>query len=399
MNLKNLFSGHFVVDYYEDQTGDKQFYFLNIKSKDQEFEVNKSACFNSFSALRKNTKRFNGLQLNISSYFVLTKIVPWLSDQDLMINGAFPNIDWEKFYLQIGRFGDKAILSLARTSHVEEVIKSFESNHLKIKSLTLGISTIYEVVPFIDNQSFETSKFKLQPVINEIIEFSDTEKSLDGSKISVADFELNSYFLPGLSSFLGLIQGELNLVASLKDRNKELKSNFKKDLLFKVLLFSSVSLLLIILLINSFLYTNYYENLNYYKSLNNKVEIEKEKWEQLEIKHEEKKALVENFYATSHSNSTYLLNQIIVSVPSKITLSELKYQPYQKAIEQGDPIEIKKNIIILSGRISAEYSFSDWIQNMERNEWVKKIDINDYQMEVDNEDISFEIEITLNEQK
>jgi len=398
MNLRNLFSGHFIIDFYEDQTGDKQFYFLNIKSKNQEFEVNKSESFNSFSDLKKSSKRFKGIHLNINSFFVLTKIVPWLSDQDVMINGAFPNIDWDKFYFQIGRFGDKAILSLARKSQVEEVITSFESNNLKVKSLTLGVSTIYEVVPFTGDQGFETLKFKLELTTSEITEFSDgLKKSLEGAKIQVADFELNSYFLPGLSSFLGLFQEKLNLGASLKDRNKELKSNFKKDLVFKGLMFSSVSLLLIILTFNSFLYTNYYEDLNYYKSLNSKVEIEKEKWEQLEIKHAEKKALVENFYSTSHSNSTFLLNQIVVSVPREITLGGLKYQPFSKAIEQDNPIEIKKNIIILSGVTSGEYSFSEWIQNMERKEWVNEVEINDYQMDALNEDISFEIEIGLNE--
>lgn len=398
MNLKNLFSGHFIIDFYEDQTGDKQFYLLNIKSKNQEFEVNESESFNSFSDLKKNSKRFKGIHLNINSFFVLTKIVPWLSDQDVMINGAFPNIDWDKFYFQIGRFGDKAILSLARKSQVEEVISSFESNNLKVKSLTLGVSTINEVVPFIGNQSFETLKFKIQPTSGEIIEFSgELEKPLEGTKIQVADFELNSYFLPGLSSFLGFLQGKLNLGTSLKDRNKELKSNFKKDLLFKGLMFSSVSLLLIILTINSFLYTNYYQDLNYYKSLNNKVEIEKEKWEQLKIKHAEKKALVENFYSTGHSNSTFLLNQIVVSVPREITLDGLEYQPFSRAIEQDNPIEIKKNIIILSGVTSGEYSFSEWIQSMEKKEWINEVEINDYQMEADDEDISFEIEISLNE--
>ena len=397
MSFKNLSLGHIVVDYYENQTGAKKFYFLAIKSNGQEFEVNKSECVSSFLGFKKNGTRFSGIHLNINSFFVLTKVVPWLADQELMINGAFPNIDWEQFYFQIGRFGDKAILTLARKSHVEEVIKSFEANHLKIKSLTLGISTIYEIVPFIENQSFITSKFKIQPGTSEIIEFPDTEKSLDGSTISVADFELNSFFLPGLSSFLGLIQGRLNLRASLKGRNKELKSNFNKDLLFKGLLFSSVTFLLLILLINSFLYTDYYEDLNFYKSLNSKVEIEKERWGQLEEEYEEKKALVENFYATSHSNSTYFLNQIVVSVPSKITLSKLKYQPFQKAIEQGEPIEIRKNIIMLSGGTSEEYSFSEWIQDMERKEWVKKIEINDYQMKAGDEQIEFEIEITLNE--
>lgn len=397
MNFLKIFSEHFVLDYYENKTGEKQFYFLTIASKKKEFEVKKSEKFGSFLNIKKNIQRFSGIHLNINSSFVLTKIVPWLSDQNDMINGAFPNVEWDKFYFQIGRFEDKAILSLARKSQVEEVIKAFESNHLKIKSLTLGISSIYEVVPFIGDQSFETFKFKIQITDNEIVELSGQEKFLNGSKIHISDFDLGSYYLPGLSSFLGLIQRKLNLGSSLENRNKELKSNFKKDVIFKGLVFFSLSVLLLTLLVNSFFYANYYEELNYYQSLNNNVKIEKEKWEQLKIEHAEKKALVENFYSTGHSNTTYILNQLIISIPTTIALTELTFQPTRKAIEEEYPIEINEDTILLAGKAERKDTFSEWLHDMEAKQWIDKIEISNYQLGKQDSDIIFEIEIILNE--
>jgi hypothetical protein len=88
------------------------------------------------------------------------------------------------------------------------------------------------------------------------------------------------------------------------------------------------------------------------------------------------------------------VDAIVRGLPESILLSDLDYHPLAKRIKPEQPIEIQKNIMLISGESTNSDGFSKWLALMEANAWVKQVDILDYR-DVSANLSNFNIKITM----
>jgi Tfp pilus assembly protein PilN len=92
----------------------------------------------------------------------------------------------------------------------------------------------------------------------------------------------------------------------------------------------------------------------------------------------QKKHLVASVQSASNSKLSLYIDELGISTPQTILLSQFYYQPIVGIQKKDNPISFKKNQIIVKGISKENEDFSNWISLLEQKKWVKNISIHAY---------------------
>lgn len=92
-----------------------------------------------------------------------------------------------------------------------------------------------------------------------------------------------------------------------------------------------------------------------------------------------KKQLMQDAGVGSSRFISYYLDEIGVSVPGDIKLTDLIVFPVEGKLKNKKKVEILKNRIEVSGVTNGNIILDDWIEKLDRNEWVISIELVNYQ--------------------
>jgi hypothetical protein len=310
-----------------------------------------------------------------------------------LVHLAFPNIKFEDFYYDVLSQNNNHFISIIRKTNLDQLLLSFSSNGIKIVHVTLGCLISPTIAEFIDDNTIFLSNCSVNKVATALHDIQKSEDFKD-LEYNVNGLEIKSKELLSFSAALNLILKNNLLDSSYNKLKEQLVKNYHETIYTNVFPKLSFGLLFIILLINFLFFNHYYNAVNTLRETTGVLETSKSSVIQLKEKVLKTEQLVEDVLKSASSKSSFYADAIINDLPESILLTELNYQPLTKRIKEDKPIELKENLIIISGDSKDSNGFSQWISNLETIDWISSVEILNYD-ETDNSFADFSIELLI----
>lgn len=111
---------------------------------------------------------------------------------------------------------------------------------------------------------------------------------------------------------------------------------------------------------------------------------------------ERKKALISNAGIFTPRFNAYYLDQIGLTVPKNVVLTQLKLYPLDGKLKQKQKINVFRDIINVQGTTPSNIELDKWINALDRKEWVKTVEVMNY-IKNDSLPAEFNLQITIKE--
>jgi Tfp pilus assembly protein PilN len=393
-------------DFYgiEAFDSDETTYFqvTQIKKRKEELVIVNEQVFTSWKKLIANLSIIIPVHLSYNTTKVLDKVIAKNKDSfsENLIYQVFPNLDLSRFYFNIALFENDYYLAITEKTELDTLIQKFTEAKILIASAYIGTSSIVNISPYRDNDTFITNckKLDLSTTANS------HERLTKGNffKKPHAPYDLNglnvatnailcfssvlTYFLPGKK----INTNYLELSNSLDD-------NAKYERRFKALLWPIIGFFLTLLLINFIVFNHYYSKL---ETLNQNVALNISNKEKLVTLKEDvniKESRVVVILGNKNSKSTFFLDEITSSIPNTVLLTALTFQPLLKPLRTEKPIEQDLKTVLIEGETSNSDDFSTWIATIENFSWIKSVETMEYGFQSKNSSF-FTLKLTIDEE-
>jgi len=373
----NLYCGveHAFID------GNEKINTLLLKKSKNEFLIENNYECDTITELSDQLQKEQHLFLILNNEKVLFKIIDGIFDAQKAITSAFPNLKIEAFYYEVLHSKTHTFVAICRKDYVDSLLKEYYNSNLNIVGFSFGNLISSQLHSYVTNSSMHSS--------NAIISFGDDELSnIEKSGIDLHDsYNINGLEIANTSilPFAGILSyytHRKTTNSNFKSLNKELTNNFIQKRIFDIGLKASLSFIFILLLISFLFFSHYTSNIDL---LNAELEINKsfkKSFTELTDEVDKKEGLVTNFSLTS-SKASWYMDQIGISIPTTILLSEIRYQPLEKnsnpdSYPEGKEIVIQEHSIIVKGNSGNSKDFSIWISELEQQKWIEKVMIQEY---------------------
>jgi len=313
-----------------------------------------------------------------TNHVLFKKVTTSNTNQNAILNGAFPNINTHDFYYEIiSGNNNTSFIALCRKNYVDTIIDDFKAKNIFVTSFSLSNNLITEITNFVTLKSIQSSNAQVT-LDGEIKDVNITDTINKQEEYDVNGLLTANKYILSLSGALTAFLNTNNRISNSEEKINSLFQDFKHQILFKKGLQGSLIVFLVALLLNFFLFNHYFSKVNELQQTSQVNTINKNAVLSLDKKLKKTEKIATDILKSSASKSSFYVNEIIKLIPNSILLSELNYQPLQKRIKKNQNILIQNNTIIISGVSSESESFSNWIKQLENYEWVKTVDIHDY---------------------
>ena len=350
------------------------FNFLQLTKKKSEFIVSEQKQTSSFTALIDTIKGRKHLFLIINDAQVLTKKVinSFSEEKSTIVRTAFPNITLSDFYIDVyTNKNDNSFVAIARKEYVDGLITKYIKEGISIIDFSLGNNAIKNLQNVIKNEQIYSSNAAISFDEKTLTEIK--KETIINERYKINDLEVSNNEVLPLSGIIGYYTKE-----SSSEVYEVLKEKYAQKRFFDVGLKVGLGFLLSILLINFFFFSSYREQVN---KLTGELQLSETYKNQLNELHSEvtqKKRLVKSFNSASNSNVSKLIDELGLSVPNTILLTQLNYQPNKGIVKADKPLVFESYKIILKGTSKVDADFSEWIALLEKKDWVESVSIKEY---------------------
>lgn len=389
-----LYSNHFCGIEMTTKNGEDIMFVPILKKTKNQLDIQESFEASSIEEISGKLPKNIAVYLVLNTDKILTKrIENEVSEPIRLVHKAFPNIDIKDFYYEVLVQDDGHFISICRKEYVVNILEEFQKANVSIVNLSFGSLVLSTVLDYIQGTSIFT-------YTNEIIYSGKTIQAINSSEATeLFDYNLNGIKVSNTNilSLTGAMNLVLNRQVSFTNYEPEkstLLSNFKQSRFFGQFLKTGLIFVFGLLLLNFLVFNHYFDKVQSLEQTSHINQNTKSQVVELNKKVEKSQKMVEDILNSNASKSSFYANEIILSLPATIVLSQLNYQPLLKRIKADQPILNEINIILISGESTSRELFSDWISALEHNDWVKKVEISDY-TDVSNSLSNFEIKIIL----
>lgn len=326
---------------------------------------------------------------------VLSKYIQSTEKQsNQLLFEAFPNLKINDFYYEINSQGSFHEIAICRKSIVDTLIENYKKQYITIIGFSLGNTMTSFVNGFIEESVYYTSNAIITKE-NEAITGIQLIENPPNKTYIVNGLEVKSSELLSFSGVLSHTLQSKKTVSNFEEKETELVTNFKQQRFFSQFSMFGLGFVLLLLLINFFVFNSYYTTVEEMKQTAAVNSNQKEKLLTLKTSVEQKQKTVDDILKNSSSRSSYYIDAIATSLPNTLQLSALKYQPLAKRIKKNNPIQLKKEELIISGISTDSDLFSDWIQKIESLDWVVSVTVADYgAVSKNNSEFTLKIELS-----
>lgn len=354
-----------------------QINYLFLKKRKSEFIVEKKGICIVYSDLFKFFKKNQHLFLIINNEQVLTKSIIGKHNSQKAVQIAFPNLNRDDFYYEAYQNETNTFVSICRKEYVDGIIKQYEEANLNVIDFSLGNLTGIQLLSFVDEKEIHTSNAILSIKNNELTNIKRAEEEFQ--KIyTINDLEVDNNSVLGLGGVLSYYTGQILTQKSFSEKINLLQENFKQKINFDLGLKASLSFIFILLLFNFLIFSNYRDKINI---INSEIEVnENYKGNLLSLKEEvdKKKKIIDEITSSETSKVSLYLDKIGASIPNKILLNQIYYQPLLKNIKKDKEIQYQSKQILIKGESTNGAVFSKWVTSLEKENWIKTITLVNY---------------------
>lgn len=353
---------YFLMELHKDKTK------LLIKTKEK---------LNGLHELSQFLKRKDPLFLCINTPNILTKIADIENNSvEAMVNHAFPNIDLNGIYYQIIQSSTNPIVTISKKTSVDTLLKEIDELQLLVFEISLGISPMESILPYLEEESVHASNHELQISDKSIVEI---KKGVPENNLlyTINGLELSSSHLLPFAQILGNLRQKTN-TSNFGEMNEGLRNGLKNYRIFDQVLKFALLFFIVMLLANFLMYNHHHEEVGKLNEVLAATSSQKEELTLLDESVKRKQERVETLSASVNSRATYYLDLFAQHIPKSILLSEIKYQPLAKPVRQEKPIMLEEEVLLVSGISKNVDAFSLWIEELEKQDWVNSVETLDY---------------------
>jgi len=288
-------------------------------------------------------------------------------------NNAIPIDNHEFFFKEYPKpDGSGSYFSIIRTDLLKSIIDFCSSASLNITGLYLGPFNVALLAPFIEERKeIKAGKWKVT-LNNGCINSFSAEGIENGSVYDIGGDTVTSGLLPLYASIVAFFSGERE--------NNHLIAKSREEFVFgrlvKYISIGSLSMILILLLLNFFIWDSL-RNKN--TELTYEVARNEQLLSQLSEKEKEfrvKENLVIQYIGTnSKTHFSWYADKLCSTLPSGIRLTLLDIQPLIKKLKTGIAIEYKNRQIEVEGDARNMSEISDWVKLIDREKWAKQVEL------------------------
>ncbi len=362
-----------------DTSSDKQYHIIEVIKKKGELIISKEKTITKVEDIPSFIdKKDSPLFLCMNTKNVVTKLTPLNSNKnpEAIVHSIFPNLSFDNFYYQISQTKINTIISIVKKGEINALLEKLKTLKLLVTNFSLGISNLTAITSYTQENQIYTSNSKIHLENNSIVSISDLTDKNNFNIIS--DLKVANNSILGFSSVINYISKGTQNLTNFSAISEDLENEFKNKRFFNLLLKSFLILVLSILVINFLIFSHYFSKVEVLETTLSANTINKEHLQKLKTKVEKKEEFVNTLLSAANSKSSYYTDQIAQSIPNTILLDEIRYQPFVKPVRESKPIEVKSNIITVSGKTISGHDFSLWIETVEKLDWVISVKTYDY---------------------
>jgi Tfp pilus assembly protein PilN len=288
-------------------------------------------------------------------------------------NNSIP-IDNHEFFLKEypKPDGSGSYFSIIRTDLLKSIVDFCSSASLNITGLYLGPFNVALLAPFFEEQK-EIKAGKWKVTLNSGCINSLSAEGIDnGSVYNIGGDSVTSGLLPLYASIVAFFSGERESNHLITNSRKE----FVFGRLIKYLSIGSLSMILILLLLNYFIWDglrNRNTELTYEVARNEQLLSQlTEKEKEFRVK---ENMVVQYIGTSSKTHYSWYANKLGSTLPSGIRLTLLDIQPLIKKQKAGVAIEYKNRLIEVEGDAKNMSEISEWVKAIGNEKWAKKVEL------------------------
>jgi Tfp pilus assembly protein PilN len=285
-------------------------------------------------------------------------------------------------------------LSFCRKDIVDELVNDLKKLGFPIVCLSLGPYVASALWRYKLVASNTLPIFENNLILEEQHILLDPETNQNGScrAVTISDESFaESIVLPYSISFSYLLKG--NLGNLINGEPEMLVKDFNFRLLYLHTRYYLLAGIFILLIINFFVLNSLNTKNNY---LREQVELNTTIINKIDSLKSDLKTK-EEFLMYANKNQTHygmLLDQLALSVPPEVNLTQLIIFPLKDKIKKSEPVSTDKKIII-SGFAQNSYIVNQWMQDIKQLEWTKEVNLVKYKFGEETKTGDFQLELEI----
>lgn len=369
--------------------------FLRVTQKNGELLISVENTFEKVDELAKLITKKAPLLLAVNTSKVLKKQVDTdtKGNTESWVSQAFPNLELDNFYYQILDSLLFKMVAISKKEHIDQLLKTLEEHHIEPTSVSLGITNLENIIPYLKGFPILGSNFELRKENNHELQFKATD-SFEKVPVEINGLVLSNTSLLPFSNILGYL-GKDHKESNLILINGQSENRFKNNRFFDFGLKIGLGSILALLLLNFLAFSHYRKKTQAMETVSS-LEQQSITLNTIRKRVSEKESRLKMLLSSSNSRTTFYLDRIAHEIPNNIQLDEMAYQPLIRPISEKKSIEVLKNSILISGKTNNKVAFSQWTDLIEHKNWVGKVEILGYEY-VSKISDKFTLKIQLNE--
>lgn len=328
--------------------------------------------------------------LNLNGQGFIHKKVAAVPDY---LNLVLLNANPSQFYTYTVKETEYYFVTVSRKDVVQRYLTAFEDSGLTVIDFSLGDFVAARTIDLIQAEGIRTAQLKLTFEAMRLHDFERMEPDAVVSAHALGTDQLTGDQLVLLGTLLEHLYPDPKveyerqlLVGNQKHRSTEQLFNYAVGI--------GLGSVLFLLLLS-------YGLLSYF---NTQIVAEEEKLflfndnytqlKAMETEVENQRYLINTLGILNSNFKSYYLNEINKTLPAAIVLNELRLNPLQKKIKQGEALQMVSNSIVITGASKNGYYLNQWLKELKATTWAYKIEIVDF-AELKDNTASFTLKIEL----
>ncbi len=380
------------VEHSSKKDGSELLISLQIKKKNKELTVESQNKYNSLKGAVSDLKSQKHIVLVINNQQVLFKKLDSVYQiKEQAVKAAFPSVKISDFYYQVLINESQTYVALCRKEYIHRLVAKYKAEGISVVDFSLHNLSVSILSSYVNQDEIHTSNAVLKYKNNELIEI--TKEDTTQQNYSINNLELSNQYILPFTGLLTAFWSENKTISNFGTYQNELSKEYYQQRFYSLGIKTALGFVFTILLLNFMIFSSSYSEMN---QLNNEIQVNssyKSTLIRLQSRVDKKKELSKNRESLSSSRTSWYLHELGKSVPKKVQLTSLTFQPLTKSIKKNKRILVNENNIIIKGISKDDHSFTNWFSKLELENWIEEVVVSYGKGKKKNADFEFLIKI------
>jgi len=320
--------------------------------------------------------------ISINGKGIISKVIESNLTETEIYNSVLPGANHNEFYFQRIRLGnDQMEVSIIKRLVLDSYLDSFKKHEINVIDFFLGVSclSLIKQQVFTNNtnntNSANAGYYNLLLSENGFISINKVSEESNDNFFQFDNEKVDGTFLIPFANAVSFYANAINYSINSNSLN-ESKKHYVDKQKFDFMLKASLSIFLLLLLINFFVFQFYFDKNVKQKELFSVYQNRISEFENLKKQQQIRSSFYE---ATGFNDKQYIsfyADRFAATVPESITLSSLDCYPATK--NENDSLSFKKRFMEVKGTCKQSLQLNEWLTQIKTQPYVDNAELLDY---------------------